>query len=183
MGMLEGIVWRVSSFSVREKLSYRVKSFAKLEYVMKVKLRCFGVLLALSFAFSACAHEATSSPPPDVETVLAPYIGTWRPTSSAEERNIGYITISVEGLLSGNGQGLKYRVERTIDAAVILSVTGLIGDFYQTTRALAFVRETELAGPEKNEPREILWIHWCGRLEQLSNPLDRSACSKNRYRR
>lgn len=147
-----------------------------------------GLLAALLLATVACAQEpsAPSATAGVSQEALRPFVGTWRPTSAAEERNIESITISTKeiSVAAEKRQVLKFTLERQTDEGVILRVTGKSPGDQSSTRALALSLDTKTAAGAQSgtkDSRQFIWIYWCSRLEQLSGQLDKSACSKNGY--
>jgi hypothetical protein len=98
--------------------------------ILGAEIREFSRALKSVFAVflisvSACAQSPAPLAPgsTDAKTALRPYLGTWRPTSFAEELKSGPLTISVDGLSLEMGPLLTYDVAEATDEGVILRVT------------------------------------------------------------
>ncbi len=150
------------------------------------------LLCLLFLAICGCAAEGVSpaptqttpAPASDAGKMLQPYLGTWRPTSFAEEMNVGSLTITASGLSIATGGSLTFQLMRREGEAVILRVTGQKPASASSPGALAFkleqqVRKNDVTGAESS--RQLLWIYWCDHLEDLAAGLASSSCSRNRY--
>lgn len=139
---------------------------------------------------SACAQAPATLTPAstDAKTALQPYLGTWRPTSFAEERKSGWLTISVDRLSLEIGPSVTYDVVEVTDEGVILRVTGREpADDFRGLTALAFSVKTEtVTGPTPGaipRRRELLRIcYWFDSLEWLASEMKRAPCG-NTYTR
>ena len=99
-------------------------------------------------------------------------------------KNIGSLTISASRLSIETGRALTFSFVRQEGRAAVVRVTAHEPPGAGTSGALGLQVEQQTRTSRttgKLSTREVLWIHWCDNVEQLSGRVEDWQCSRNQY--